>query len=72
MIFPVDHWDLIRRYAAERRIDPFLVTALVAQESTFQADVRSAANAWGLMQLLPSTGRRYALKTGIARFTTAR
>jgi soluble lytic murein transglycosylase len=71
-IFPVDHWDLIRRYAAERRIDPFLLTALVAQESTFQADVRSSADAWGLMQLLPSTGRRYALKTGIRGFTTAR
>lgn len=57
---------------ANRQIDPFLLTALVAQESTFQADVRSSADAWGLMQLLPSTGRRYATKIGVRGFTTAR
>jgi soluble lytic murein transglycosylase len=70
-IFPIDHWDLIRRYAADRRLDPFLVTALMAQESTFQADVRSSANAWGLMQIIPSTGRRLALRVGLRGFTTA-
>ena len=32
------------------------MAALVAQESTFQADVRSAANAWGLMQIVPRHG----------------
>ena len=72
VIFPVAHWDLIRRYAANRQIDVFLLTALVAQESTFQADVRSSADAWGLMQLIPSTGRRYATKTGAGGFSTAR
>ena len=72
VIFPVAHSDLIRRYATLRKIDPFLLTALMAQESTFQADVRSPADAWGLMQLLPSTGRRYATKEGIRGFSTAR
>lgn len=71
IIFPVAHWDTIRRYAAERELDLFLVTALVAQESTFQADVVSSANAVGLMQLLPSTGRQYARTLGIAGFTPA-
>jgi soluble lytic murein transglycosylase-like protein len=46
-------------------LDPYLVAALVAQESTFVADVRSHANAWGLMQLLPQTARTYARKLGI-------
>jgi soluble lytic murein transglycosylase len=72
VIFPVEHWDLIRRHAAARRLDPFLVAALVAQESTFQADVRSTANAWGLMQIIPATGRRYASRLGIPRFSTRR
>ncbi len=72
MIFPLDHWDLIRKYAAAHRLDPFLMAALMCQESTFQADVRSPANAWGLMQILPSTGRRYAQRLGIRPFTTAR
>lgn len=72
MIFPLDHWDLIKKYAAVHRLDPFLMAALMCQESTFQADVRSPANAWGLMQVLPSTGRRYAQRLGIRPFTTAR
>jgi len=53
-------------------LDPFLVAALVAQESTFDPKIRSAADAWGLMQILPSTGRRYARTLKIRRFTTAR
>jgi soluble lytic murein transglycosylase len=72
VIFPIDHWDLITSQARARRLDPFLMTALVAQESTFQADVRSAANAWGLMQVLPSTGRRFAASMGIRPFSTRR
>ncbi|OFW33064.1 MAG: hypothetical protein A3G76_12485 [Acidobacteria bacterium RIFCSPLOWO2_12_FULL_65_11] len=60
IIFPVAYWDLIQKHAAERNLDPFLVAALVMQESTFVADIRSAARAVGLMQLLPSTARRYA------------
>lgn len=71
VIFPVAHWDVIRRFAEERRLDLYLVTALVAQESTFQADARSSADAWGLMQLLPSTGRRAADRIGLRGFTAA-
>ncbi|ODS51928.1 MAG: hypothetical protein ABS36_19370 [Acidobacteria bacterium SCN 69-37] len=71
VIFPVAHGDTIRRHAESRDLDRYLVTALVAQESTFQADVVSSANAVGLMQLLPSTGRQYARKIGVAGFTPA-
>jgi soluble lytic murein transglycosylase len=67
ILYPVNYWDLIRRYSAERGLDPYLIAALIAQESTFTADVRSSANAYGLMQLLPSTGRQYARKVGISR-----
>lgn len=69
VIFPLDYWPLIRKYSDAHRLDPFLMTALIAQESTFTADVRSSANAVGLMQLIPATGRRYAGKLGI-RFST--
>ncbi len=72
VIFPVDHWELIHKHATSRKVDPYLATALIAQESTFQADVRSVANAWGLMQVLPATGRRYATRLGIKPFSTAR
>jgi soluble lytic murein transglycosylase len=72
VIFPLDYWDLIHRQSRAAKLDPYLTAALVAQESTFQASVRSVANAWGLMQILPSTGRRYAPFLGLGRFTTAR
>ncbi|MEO6222002.1 MAG: lytic transglycosylase domain-containing protein, partial [Vicinamibacterales bacterium] len=71
VLFPVAHWDLIQKYAATYRLDPFLIAALVAQESTFDPAVRSSANAWGLMQVLPSTGKQYARTLKIAPFTTA-
>src|SRR5262249_39236604 len=61
-------WDLIRKHAAENNLDPYLMAALVAQESTFVPDVRSHANAYGLMQLLPSTARMTALKLKV-RYT---
>jgi soluble lytic murein transglycosylase len=66
VIFPVSYWELIRKYSAESGLDPYLVAALIAQESTFVPDVRSSANAVGLMQLLPSTARQYAKRLKIA------
>jgi soluble lytic murein transglycosylase len=71
VIFPLDYWELIRRHATARGLDPFLVAALVAQESSFDADVRSGANAYGLMQIVPATGKRLARSLGIRRFSTS-
>jgi soluble lytic murein transglycosylase len=65
VLFPLEYWPLIQRYAAERHLDPYLMAALIAQESTFAADIRSSANAYGLMQLLPATARRYAPRVGL-------
>ena len=70
VIFPLVYWDSIRKYSAQHDLDPYLVAALVAQESTFDAGVRSSANAWGLMQLVPATGRKLARALGL-RFTMA-
>ncbi len=72
VIFPLAHWRLLNKYATAHKLDPYLVAALVAQESTFQADIRSAANAYGLMQIVPSTGRRYAARLGIRPFRTSK
>jgi soluble lytic murein transglycosylase len=70
VIFPLDYWESIQRHANARGLDPYLVAALIAQESTFDPGIRSAANAWGLMQVVPSTGRRIARTIGIRRFST--
>ena len=71
VLFPLDYWPLITKYSLQHGLDPYLVAALMAQESTFTAEIRSSANAYGLMQLIPSTGRRYASKVGLRGFSTA-
>jgi soluble lytic murein transglycosylase len=71
VIFPLAYWDSIRKYSAQRDLDPYVVAALIAQESTFDPQVKSVANAWGLMQIVPTTGRRLARAVGVRRFSTA-
>jgi soluble lytic murein transglycosylase len=70
VIFPLTYWESIRRLSAAHDLDPYVTAALIAQESTFDPDAHSAANAWGLMQIVPSTGRRLAPAIGIKRFRT--
>ena len=72
VVFPLDYWPLLQKHAAARGLDPFLVAALTAQESTFDPAIRSSANAVGLMQVLPSTGRQFARKLKIPRYTAAK
>jgi soluble lytic murein transglycosylase len=72
VIFPLQYWSLIGKYAAAHRLDPYLVAALIAQESTFDKDIVSSAKAVGLMQIMPTTGRRWARRLGIRNFSTRR
>ncbi|MFP5378567.1 MAG: transglycosylase SLT domain-containing protein [Vicinamibacteria bacterium] len=72
VIFPLDYWPLIEKHATAHGLDPYLMAALVSQESTFTASIRSSANAIGLMQVIPATGLRYARRLGIRPFTSAR
>jgi len=69
VIYPIAYWEFIKKYSAENGLDPYLVAALTSQESTFVADIKSPANAYGLMQLVPLTARQYARKLGMT-YTT--
>ena len=71
IIFPLTYWDAIKKNAALYELDPYLVASLILQESNFDPSARSIANAWGLMQIVPRTGRRLAVAVGIRRFNTA-
>ena len=64
-IFPLSYWDLIRKHSALHDLDPYLIAALMAQESTFVPGIRSHANAYGLLQLWPPTARQMARKLKI-------
>ncbi|MFY9225627.1 MAG: lytic transglycosylase domain-containing protein [Blastocatellia bacterium] len=50
--------DAIARYYG---LDPVLVQMIVKQESGFNPNARSSANAMGLMQMIPSTARRFGV-----------
>lgn len=50
--------DTIARYYG---LDPVLVQMIVKQESGFNPNARSSANAMGLMQMIPSTARRFGV-----------
>jgi soluble lytic murein transglycosylase len=70
VLFPLVYWDLIRKHSVARKLDPYMVAALIGQESTFDPDIRSVANAWGLMQIVPATGRRLGRSIGIRSLST--
>jgi soluble lytic murein transglycosylase len=49
-------------------LDPYLVASLIRQESEFDPSAVSHANAYGLMQLLPTVGRSMAHAEGTKNF----
>jgi soluble lytic murein transglycosylase len=56
---------MVQQQAKDRELDPYLILALIRQESLFDASARSPAAALGLMQLLPSTATRVAKQIGM-------
>jgi soluble lytic murein transglycosylase len=69
-LFPRPYWDALRRYSDENGLDPYLVASLIRQESEFNPGAVSRANAYGLMQLLPSTGKTTAKQVGLHNYKT--
>lgn len=57
LLYPRGFWDIIQVHAARQAVDPYLVLALIREESAFAAQAVSRAGAVGLMQLLPETAR---------------
>lgn len=60
LMFPLPYWEIILRESRRQRLDPYLVAALIRQESRFEREARSSAGALGLMQLMPGTARSLA------------
>lgn len=71
MLFPLPYKGDVIRGARARGLDPFYVAALIRQESEFNPEAKSPANAYGLMQLIPSTGRMLGRQEGIAAVRTS-
>jgi soluble lytic murein transglycosylase len=68
-LFPRPYWNDLVYISRSNGLDPFLVAALIRQESEFEATAVSRAQAVGLMQVLPSSGKQLARTTNF-RFTS--
>ena len=66
--YPLSYASIIRGHAANYRLDPALLAAVIEEESKFDASARSSAGAVGLMQLTPQTAKGIAEYTGGSKF----
>jgi soluble lytic murein transglycosylase len=69
LLFPLPYKSDVVSAAETRNLDPFLVAGLIRQESEFNPRALSRAKAYGLTQVRPATGRLFAVKAGVPRFT---
>ncbi|MGK2856946.1 MAG: transglycosylase SLT domain-containing protein [Thermoanaerobaculia bacterium] len=60
ILYPRANWDEITATSSKRALDPWLVAAIIRQESAFEPSVISGAGAVGLMQIMPEHASRIA------------
>ena len=68
-LFPRAYWADLKRFSVANGLDPYLVASLIRQESEFNPAAVSRANAVGLMQLLPRTGKAVAHQERLKRYS---
>ena len=69
LLFPLPYEKDLVRSAKQQSLDPYMVAAIVRQESEFDPQALSAKHAYGLIQVEPATGRALARRAGIKRFS---
>lgn len=58
--YPLPYHVSIMHWAEQNKLDPMLIAGLSRQESAFDPNAHSVADAYGIMQLLPETGQKWA------------
>ncbi len=66
MFYPLGWRSELSEAAGRSAVDPFLVAAVVREESSFYPQARSPVGARGLMQLMPETARPMARARGLS------
>ena len=69
-LYPLGWEKSLRARAARHKLDPYLVAALIRQESEFNPSARSHAGALGLMQIMPGTGKQLFRRLGIPNYSS--
>jgi soluble lytic murein transglycosylase len=71
VLFPKPYWSDLKLNSEANGLDPYLVASLIRQESEFNPNALSHANAVGLMQLLPKTGKVVAKEVKLKRYNAS-
>lgn len=67
-VYMWDYQQDIVTYSKKNNVDPFLVAAIIKNESNFKHDAVSKVGAVGLMQIMPETGRWIAEQMGLESY----
>jgi soluble lytic murein transglycosylase len=65
LAFPRPHIQAVTEEAARQGVDPALIYAVMREESAFDPEAVSPANAYGLMQVISPTARRFGKELGL-------
>ncbi|MGB9613492.1 MAG: lytic transglycosylase domain-containing protein, partial [Candidatus Margulisiibacteriota bacterium] len=72
LAYPKGYWGQVSKQAESFGLDPYLVLAVIREESRFHAQATSRSNAKGLMQIIPKTGKGIAQKLKIKNYRTSK
>ncbi|MGQ9610233.1 MAG: lytic transglycosylase domain-containing protein, partial [bacterium] len=67
-MYPSAYKEHIFQYSKMNNVDPYLVSAVILEESKYNINAKSSSGALGLMQIIPSTGKDIANKINIKNF----
>lgn len=68
LAYPLGYQNIVDEASGALQIDPYLVYAVMTQESGFNETAVSRAGAFGLMQIMPKTGKAVSAKLSRAVF----
>ena len=69
-VFPLQYTEIIKKWSRNYNEDPFLVAAIIMQESGYNPKAQSPVGAMGLMQIMPATAKGIASGVEYPNFTT--
>lgn len=65
LAFPRPYHDIVERESKRNDVPEYFVYAVMREESAFDPDAQSPARAYGLMQIIEPTARRFAKPIGL-------
>ncbi len=65
ILYPKRYWSLIKTYSKRFGVDPYLVLSVMRQESAFDSQAISPADAYGLLQITPAMASQMGKRLNI-------